>query len=73
MCGSFIKRRLCFKRGSEVLFLDQWNFIIGSVVFIFMITEITVWMLAMMLLITLLVHRIANIVGHRLKVKKVPW
>jgi len=73
LCGSLIKRRLGFKRGSEVLFLDQWNFIIGSVVFIFMITEITVWMLVMMLLITLLVHRIANIVGHRLRVKKEPW
>jgi len=73
LCGSFIKRRLGFKRGSEVLFLDQWNFIIGSIVFVFMITEITIWMVLMMLLITLVIHRVANIVGHRLKVKRVPW
>jgi len=71
--GSFIKRRLGFKRGKEVIFLDQWNFIIGSVLFAFMFTEITFWMLLIMLLITFVVHRIANIVGHKLKVKRVPW
>ena len=71
--GSFIKRRMGFKRGKEVLFLDQWNFIIGSILFAFLFTEITVWMVAIMLSITLIIHRIANIVGHKLKVKREPW
>ena len=71
--GSFIKRRFGFKRGKEVLFLDQWNFIIGSVLFVFLFTEITVWMILIMLTITFVIHRIANIVGHKLKVKSVPW
>jgi CDP-2,3-bis-(O-geranylgeranyl)-sn-glycerol synthase len=71
--GSFIKRRLGFERGKEVIFLDQWNFVIGSIVFVFMFTEITVWMILIMLLITFIVHRIANMIGHKLKVKKVPW
>jgi CDP-2,3-bis-(O-geranylgeranyl)-sn-glycerol synthase len=73
LCGSFIKRRFGLKRGKEVIFLDQWNFIIGSVAFVFMFTEITVWMLLLMLLITFVVHRIANIVGHKIKVKREPW
>ena len=71
--GSFIKRRLGLPRGKEVIFLDQWNFVIGSVLFVFMFTEITVWMFLIMLLITFVIHRIANIIGHKLKVKKEPW
>jgi CDP-2,3-bis-(O-geranylgeranyl)-sn-glycerol synthase len=71
--GSFIKRRLGLERGKEVLFLDQWNFIIGSIIFVFMFTEITIWMVIYMLLITLVVHRIANIIAHRIKVKREPW
>jgi CDP-2,3-bis-(O-geranylgeranyl)-sn-glycerol synthase len=71
--GSFIKRRLGLPRGKEVLFLDQWNFVIGSIIFVFMFTEITIWMILIMLLITFVIHRIANIIGHKLRVKKEPW
>jgi len=73
LVGSFIKRRFGLKRGKEVLFLDQWNFIIGSIIFVFMFTEITAWMVMIMLLITFVVHRVANIVAHRIKVKREPW
>lgn len=71
--GSFIKRRLGFARGREVLFLDQWNFVIGSLIFVFMFTEITIWMVLIMLLITFVIHRMANVLAHKLKVKRVPW
>lgn len=73
LIGSFIKRRLGYPRGKEVLFLDQWNFVIGSIIFVFAFTEVTLWMVLMMLLITFVIHRVANIVGHKLKVKKEPW
>jgi CDP-2,3-bis-(O-geranylgeranyl)-sn-glycerol synthase len=73
MGGSFIKRRLNLERGKEVIFLDQWNFIIGSLLFIFLLTPITIWMVIIMLAITFVVHRAANIGGYVLKVKKVPW
>ena len=71
--GSFIKRRLKLKRGADVPLLDQWNFIIGAVLFAMWFTEITVIMLVLMLIITPVVHRIANIVAHRLKIKREPW
>ena len=73
LCGSFIKRRLGLKRGENVLFLDQWNFIIGAMLFTFAFTEITIWMILIMLFLTLIIHRIANIIGHKIKVKKEPW
>jgi len=71
--GSFIKRRLKLKRGADVPLLDQWNFIIGAVLFSMWFTEISIWMFLIMLVVTPLIHRIANIVAHRLKIKKEPW
>jgi CDP-2,3-bis-(O-geranylgeranyl)-sn-glycerol synthase len=71
--GSFIKRRLKLKRGADVPLLDQWNFIIGATLFALWFTDISIWMLLIMLLITPIVHRLANIIAHRLKIKKEPW
>jgi CDP-2,3-bis-(O-geranylgeranyl)-sn-glycerol synthase len=73
LTGSFIKRRLGLKRGSDVLLLDQWNFIFGAVAFVYFFTTITIWMFLIMLLITPVVHRVANIIAHKIKVKKEPW
>jgi CDP-2,3-bis-(O-geranylgeranyl)-sn-glycerol synthase len=73
LAGSFIKRRFGLKRGTDVPLLDQWNFVIGAVLFGFWFTEITIWMFLLMLLITPLIHRIANIIAYTLKVKKEPW
>ncbi|OGI12169.1 hypothetical protein A3K64_02440 [Candidatus Micrarchaeota archaeon RBG_16_36_9] len=71
--GSFIKRRLGLKRGSDVPLLDQWNFIFGAIAFAYFFTQITIWMFLIMLLITPIIHRIANIIAHKIKVKKEPW
>ncbi len=71
--GSFIKRRFGLKRGSDVPLLDQWNFIIGASLFTFWLTEITIWMFLIMLLITPIVHRVTNIIAHKIKIKKEPW
>jgi CDP-2,3-bis-(O-geranylgeranyl)-sn-glycerol synthase len=73
LAGSFIKRRLGLKRGSDVPLLDQWNFIIGAVLFAYLFTEITIWMFLIMLVITPIVHRIANVIAHKIKIKKEPW
>lgn len=73
LAGSFIKRRFGLKRGADVPLLDQWNFIIGAVIFVYFFTTITVWMFLIMLLITPVMHRLANIVAHKIKVKREPW
>lgn len=73
LIGSFLKRRLRLKRGADVPLLDQWNFIIGAVLFVYWFTDITIWMFLIMLLITPIVHRVANIIAHRIKIKKEPW
>lgn len=73
LCGSFIKRRMGFGRGADVILLDQWNFIIGAFVFSFAFVEISSWMLLIMLLITPVFHRLANIIAHKIKIKREPW
>jgi len=73
LAGSFLKRRFKLKRGADVPLLDQWNFIIGAVLFSLWFTEITIWMFLIMLAITPIVHRIANIIAHKIKIKKEPW
>ena len=73
LAGSFIKRRLNLKRGSDVPLLDQWNFIIGAVIFVYFFTQITIWMFLIMLLITPIFHRIANYIAYKIKVKREPW
>jgi len=71
--GSFIKRRFGLPRGADVPLLDQWNFVIGAVLFVLWFTEITIWMFLIMLIITPIIHRAANVIGHKLKVKREPW
>jgi len=73
LAGSFIKRRFGLKRGSDVPLLDQWNFIIGAVIFAYFFTQITIWMFLIMLLITPIFHRTANFIAYKIKVKKEPW
>jgi CDP-2,3-bis-(O-geranylgeranyl)-sn-glycerol synthase len=73
MVASFVKRRLGLPRGANVPLLDQWNFVIGSVVFVIWFTEITAFMFLIMLLITPIVHRIANVIAYKIKIKREPW
>lgn len=71
--GSFIKRRLRMHRGADAPLLDQLNFIIGSLVFAYWFTQITPWMILIMIIITPVLHRTVCILGHLLKIKREPW
>jgi CDP-2,3-bis-(O-geranylgeranyl)-sn-glycerol synthase len=73
MISSFFKRRINLPRGANVPLLDQWNFILGTVVFTIWFTEITPYMIVIMLVITPVLHRIANIVAYKLRLKNEPW
>ena len=73
MVASFIKRRFNLPRGADVPLMDQWNFVIGAIVFTFWLTEINIFMIIIMFLITPIVHRIANIIAYKIKIKREPW
>lgn len=73
LCGSFIKRRLGYERGRSVPGLDQLNFIVGALVLSYWFTQVTPLMIVYMVVMTPVLHRLFNIIGHRGGVKQVPW
>ena len=71
--GSFIKRRMKIPQGNSVFPLDQIDFLIGALLFssFFQILEINQYIF--LLLITPVLHLIANRIGYKMKLKKVPY
>ncbi len=81
--GSFVKRRVGLDRGNKAPGLDQYNFVVGSIVVVIVLQ--TDWftqhfvegdgifaLLLVMVLIPVL-HRGVNIIGYKLGKKNVPW
>ncbi len=73
MAGSFVKRRLNINRGESAPVLDQLDFIAGSVILASFLVSIPVLSIVFIVIITPLVHYIANVLGFFLKIKKHPW
>jgi CDP-2,3-bis-(O-geranylgeranyl)-sn-glycerol synthase len=73
LIGSFIKRRFTIDRGRPAPLLDQLDFLIAAMLLGALITPIH-WILAIFLLIiTPLLHLLANIIGYFLRLKQEPW
>jgi CDP-2,3-bis-(O-geranylgeranyl)-sn-glycerol synthase len=81
--GAFIKRRRGMGRGEKAPLLDQLDFVVGAWVLVlvffpnwFLETFIydmgPVSLVAVLILVPVL-HRLINIAGHRLGMKKEPW
>ena len=78
--GSFIKRRLGIGRGQKAYLLDQMTFLIVSLLFVaigyhsfFVQYFWNVPAMAMLFIITPLLHRVVNIIGYKMGYKDVPW
>ena len=73
LVGSFTKRRIGLPRGANAGFLDSLDFIIFALVAAVPFYPWELRQLLLVLIVTPLVHRTANITGYRLKLKDVPW
>lgn len=81
--GSFVKRRVGFKRGDKAPILDQYNFVIGALAFVLVfgngwfqehyIGGDAYYGLILFLVVVFLLHRGINIIGYKLGKKDVPW
>jgi CDP-2,3-bis-(O-geranylgeranyl)-sn-glycerol synthase len=83
MMGAFIKRRMGIERGKKAPVLDQYDFLIGA----FLLTALFyphwvystyiegyhIFALIFLLIITLILHRLMNIIGYKAGLKDVPW
>lgn len=83
LCGAFAKRRVGLERGQKAPILDQYDFVIGSILLTilffprFIIENYVegrhIITLIFILLVTFFIHRFANITGYKLGIKKEPW
>lgn len=77
--ASFLKRSMGVPSGDPVFLLDQLDFVIGSLLLVFLISPIwflsnlTLPILATIFILTPFLHAGINVLGYILGIKKVPW
>lgn len=76
---SFFKRRLGLERGAKFPLVDQLDFVVGAWILTYIFDPVwftnnfTFWIIITVLILTPLLHRLTNILGYYLKLKKEPW
>ncbi len=76
---SFFKRRIGFTRGAQLPLIDQLDFVVGAWVLTYIfdpkwfVQNFTIQILIIILVLTSVLHRMTNILGYRIKLKKEPW
>jgi len=79
LMNSFIKRRVNIERGGKLPVLDQLNVVFGSWILCFIFSRnwflesFTPPIAIIVLIITPILHRVANIIAYKIKLKDVPW
>ncbi|MCX9012516.1 MAG: CDP-2,3-bis-(O-geranylgeranyl)-sn-glycerol synthase [Candidatus Methanoperedens sp.] len=78
---SFFKRRLGYGRGAKLPLVDQLDFVAGAWVLTYALDPqwfsanflSSPWVMVTVLVLTPIFHRLTNIFGYRIKLKKEPW
>jgi len=74
LAASFLKRRLNIKRGKALPLLDQWDFIIGALVFAAVVGRLpNLIQIITIFVITPVLHVSLNFLVYKLNLKEVPW
>lgn len=77
--ASFFKRRMGLARGARLFFIDQLDFVFGAWILTVILApgwfaeNFTLSVIAVVLVITPLLHRVTNIIGYKIGAKKEPW
>lgn len=76
---SFFKRRLGLERGDKFPLVDQLDFVAGAWVLAYIVEpkwftdNFTFWIIITVIIFTPILHRLTNIIGYYIKLKKEPW
>jgi len=70
---SFVKRRIGVAEGSPLPAADQLDFVVGAVLFSFVVSPPPLLTIFIILVITLPVHLLTNFLAYVVGVKKTPW
>ncbi len=71
--ASFFKRRSKIKQGTEVLLLDQLDFVFGAIILGSIVYVPSFFEILFICVLTLFVHKFGNWVAFKFKLKNVPW
>jgi CDP-2,3-bis-(O-geranylgeranyl)-sn-glycerol synthase len=78
---SFFKRRIGFVRGAELPLIDQLDFVAGAWILTYIFDPMwftenfiaSPWIILTVIVLTPILHRLTNIFGYSIKLKKEPW
>ena len=73
LIGSFIKRRVNLERGAPAPIIDQLDFLLGAIFLAYIIFPLRWMYIIFALLVTLLLHILANTLAYKLGYSKEPW
>ncbi len=73
MVGAFIKRRLGIARGKPAPVLDQIDFVVGALAFVYPVYQYAPEQALFLLIVTPPIHLVANVFAYLLKLKQYPW
>ena len=73
LIGSFIKRRFNLERGAPAPIIDQLDFLLGAIFLAYIVFPLRWMYIVFAILITLLLHVLANTLAYKLGYSKEPW
>ena len=71
--GSLIKRRMGLKRGANAGVFERVDFLVFSLAFSLPFIDWGLKHIILLFVTVPVIHRVANIIGYKLKMKTVPW
>ncbi len=69
--GSFIKRRIGIERGEKAPLLDQLDFLIVAILFASVIIHFDLYFIVVAIILTLIIHLLANTIAYLIGIKDV--
>jgi CDP-2,3-bis-(O-geranylgeranyl)-sn-glycerol synthase len=73
MAGALLKRRLKIKPGGSLPVVDQLDFVVGSVLCVSLVSEISLTVVLILLLVTPPIHFLTNVGAYALGLKEHYW
>ncbi|MEA2038078.1 MAG: CDP-2,3-bis-(O-geranylgeranyl)-sn-glycerol synthase [Nanoarchaeota archaeon] len=73
LAESFVKRRLRIKSGQKFFPWDQLDFVIGALIFVSILVDLTLSWILVVILISFIGHILVNHCAYYLKIRKEKW
>ena len=73
LVGAFVKRRLKIRPGAPLPGLDQLDFVIGAILMVSILTQLTLATIVILILVTPPVHFLTNLGAYTLGLKSNYW